>query len=27
MSRPKWDLEAAIEDYVKNYLLPGEVLF
>ena len=27
MSAPKWNLELAIEDYVKNYLLPGEVLF
>ena len=27
MSQPKWNLEKAIEDYVKNYLVPGEVLF
>lgn len=27
MSEPKWNLERAIEDYVKNYLVPGEVLF
>ena len=27
MSEPKWNLERAIEDYVKNYLIPGEVLF
>lgn len=27
MSEPKWNLERAIDDYVKNYLVPGEVLF
>ncbi len=27
MSAPKWNLERAIDDYVKNYLAPGEVLF
>lgn len=27
MSPPKWNLELALDDYVKNYLSPGEVLF